>query len=93
MMARQPRQKVTAMADTTLPPEVAAYVVSDPRIPDVRFAENEYHIFAPPGYCGDLNCVCADEARKWMNAKEWRLSYGTCAGAIEAAQRAGRMVR
>jgi hypothetical protein len=66
------------MAKTTLPPEVAAYLVSDPDSSNVRFADNEYHIPAPPGYCGDMNCECADRARTWMNAEEWRVSYGTC---------------
>ena len=65
------------MAVMSLPPEAARYVIDSP-IPGVRFAENEYNIFAPPGYCGDLNCVCADEARRWMTSEEWRLSYGTC---------------
>lgn len=77
------------MAVKPLPPEVAAYVVSDPEVPGVRFRENEYNIYAPPGYCGDLHCVCADEARKWMNAEEWRLSYGTCIPA-DVLHRTGR---
>jgi hypothetical protein len=89
MMADSLDRRRHGMDTRNMPPEVAAYMIRDVAYPGVRFADNEYHINAPPGYCGDLHCVCADDARQWMNAEEWRLSYGTCIPA-DVLHRTGR---
>lgn len=37
--------------------------------------ENEYNVNAPPGYCGDIGCVCARDALKFMTREQFMLAY------------------
>jgi hypothetical protein len=37
--------------------------------------ENEYNVYAPPGFCGDIGCACARDALKFMTREQFMLAY------------------
>jgi hypothetical protein len=37
--------------------------------------ENEYNVYAPPGFCGDIHCTCARDALTFMTREQFTLAF------------------
>ena len=37
--------------------------------------ENEYSVYAPSGFCGDIDCACARDALTFMTREQFTLAY------------------
>ena len=37
--------------------------------------ENEYNVYAPPGFCGDIRCICAQDALTFMTREQFMLAF------------------
>jgi hypothetical protein len=37
--------------------------------------ENEYNVYAPPGFCGDIHCTCAQDAVTFMTREQFMLAF------------------